>query len=165
MQLVIADTGPVNYLVLIGHIDLLPRLFQRVILPTTVKEELDNIGAPAAVRAWIGSPPAWLEIMETPDRGPITLDLDVGEAAVIALAISLRADVVLIDERRGVKVARNQGLRVTGTLGLLEIAAQSGLIDFTEAAERLRLTTFRSPEALLETMIRKHRRKDTGLKA
>ena len=76
---------------------------------------------------------------------------------MIALAISLRADLVLIDERRGVKVARNQGLRVTGTLGLLELAAQSGLVDFTEAVGRLRLTTFRSPEALLETMLRKHR--------
>jgi predicted nucleic acid-binding protein len=77
---------------------------------------------------------------------------------VIALAISLHADLVLIDERRGVKVARNQGLRVTGTLGLLELAAQSRLVDFTEAVERLRLTTFRGPEALLETMLRKHRR-------
>ncbi len=94
--------------------------------------------------------------METPVPGPATLDE--GEAAVIALAISLHADLVLIDERRGVKVARNQGLRVTGTLGLLELAAQSGLVDFTEAAERLRLTTFRSPEALLATMLRKHRR-------
>jgi predicted nucleic acid-binding protein len=79
-------------------------------------------------------------------------------AAMIALAISLHADMVLIDERRGVKLARNQGLRVTGTLGLLELAAQSGLVDFTEAVERLRLTTFRSPEALLDTMLRKHRR-------
>ena len=156
MQLVIADTGPVNYLILIGHIDLLPRLFQRVVLPTAVKKELLDIGAPAAVRAWVGSPPAWLEIMETPGPGPATLDE--GEAAVIALAISLRADLVLIDERKGVKVARNHGLRVTGTLGLLELCAQSGLVDFTEAAERLRLTTFRSPEALLETMLRKHRR-------
>jgi len=97
--------------------------------------------------------------METPGHGLTTLDE--GEAAVIALAISLHADLVLIDERRGVKVARNQGLRVTGTLGLLELAAQSGLVDFTEAAERLRLTTFRGPEALLETMRRKHRR-DSG---
>ncbi len=63
LQLVIADTGPVNYLILIGHIDLLPRLFSRVILPTAVEEELRDIGAPAAVRAWIGSPPAWLEIV------------------------------------------------------------------------------------------------------
>jgi predicted nucleic acid-binding protein len=158
LRLVIADTGPVNYLILIGHIDLLPRLFQRVILPAAVKEELHDIGAPVAVRAWIGSPPDWLEIVETPGFGPATPGLDEGEAAVIALAISLRADLVLIDERRGVKIARNQGLRVTGTLGLLELAAQSGLVDFTEVAERLRLTTFRSPEALLETMLRKHRR-------
>jgi predicted nucleic acid-binding protein len=153
--LVIADTGPVNYLILIGHVDLLPRLFQRIVLPAVVKEELTDIGAPEPVRAWIGSPPAWLEIMDTPGPGPATLDD--GEAAVIALAISLHADLVLIDERRGVKVARSQGLRVTGTLGLLELAAQSGLVDFTEAAERLRLTTFRGPEALLETMLRKHK--------
>ena len=156
MQLVIADTGPVNYLILIGHIDPLPRIFQRVILPAAVKQELHDIDAPGAVRAWIGSPPAWLEIVETPAPGPTTLDE--GEAAVIALAISLHADLVLIDERRGVKVARDQGLRVTGTLGLLEIDAQSGLVDFTEAARRLRLTTFRISETLLETMLRKHRR-------
>jgi predicted nucleic acid-binding protein len=159
LQLVIADTGPVNYLILIGHIDLLPRLFQRVILPTAVKEELDDMNAPAAVRAWIGSPPAWLEIMETPGIGPTTLDE--GEAAVIALAVSLHADLVLIDERKGAKVARDHGLRVTGTLGLLELAAQSGFVDFTEAAERLRLTTFRSPESLLDAMLRKYRR-DSG---
>jgi predicted nucleic acid-binding protein len=156
LQLVLADTGPVNYLILIGQIELLPRLFQRVILPIVVKEELSDIGAPAAVRAWIESPPAWLEIMDAPGPGPAMLDE--GEAAVIALAIFLRADLVLIDERRGVKVARSQGLRVTGTLGLLELAAQFGLVDFTAAAERLRLTTFRSPGALIETMLRKHRR-------
>ena len=40
MQLVIADTGPINYLILIGHIDILPALFEQVILPSTVKDEL-----------------------------------------------------------------------------------------------------------------------------
>lgn len=159
MQLVIADTGPVNYLILIGHIDLLPRLFQRVILPTAVKDELDDINAPGAVRAWMGSPPAWLEILDL--RGPAPATLDEGEAAVIALAVFLHADMVLMDERKGVKYARNQGLRVTGTLGLLDFAAQAGFVDFTEAVRRLRLTTFRSPEVLLEAMLRKHRR-DSG---
>ena len=94
--------------------------------------------------------------MET--TGFETAALDEGEAAVIALALSLRADLVLIDERNGVKIARKQGLRVTGTLGLLELAAESGLVNFKEAAEGLRQTTFRSPEALLETMLKKHRR-------
>src|ERR1035441_9824731 len=78
VRLVIADTGPVNYLILIGHINLLPRLFQRVILPTAVKEELHDIGAPVAVRAWIGSPPDWLEIVETPGPAPVMPGLDEG---------------------------------------------------------------------------------------
>jgi predicted nucleic acid-binding protein len=157
LRLVIADTGPVNYLILIGHIDLLPRLFQRVILPAAVEEELHDEDAPCVVRAWIESPPIWLEIIDPPGGGPSALDE--GEAAVIALAIALHADLVLIDERKGAKFARRQGPRVTGTLGVLEFAAQAGLVDFTEAAERLRLTTFRSPVDLLEAMLRKHRKK------
>ena len=87
------------------------------------------------------------------------LGLHQGEAAAIALAVSLHADLLLMDERRGVKVARGKGFRVTGTLGLLEMAAQQGLVDFAEAAERLRQTTFRSPEALLDVMLKRNSKK------
>jgi predicted nucleic acid-binding protein len=161
-QLVIAVTGPVNYLILIGHIGLLPLLFQRVILPAAVREELHDAGAPAAVRAWIASPPPWLEIVQSgPGLGLATLDE--GEAAVIALAESLHADLLLIDERKGVNIARRKGLRVTGTLGLLEMAAQERLIDFADAVERLRRTTFRSPEELLAAMLKKHESKGGDL--
>lgn len=79
---------------------------------------------------------------------------EVGETAVIALAELLHADLLLIDERKGVKIARSKGFRVTGTLGLLELAAQAGLVDFVEAVGRLRRTTFRSPDALLETLLK-----------
>jgi predicted nucleic acid-binding protein len=156
VRLVIADTGPLNYLILIEHIDLLPRLFQKVVLPTAVQDELMDIDAPPEVRSWIARPPAWLEIVAAPGAmGPVILGA--GETAVIALAESLHADLLLIDERKGVKIARNKGFRVTGTLGLLEVAAQAGLVDFVEAAERLRRTTFRSPDALLETMLKKYK--------
>ena len=50
MRLVIADTGPVNYLILIGHIDLLPRMFERVVPPAAVQAELSNSLAPPAVQ-------------------------------------------------------------------------------------------------------------------
>jgi predicted nucleic acid-binding protein len=90
---------------------------------------------------------------------PEVSGLDEGETAAIALAEFLYADIVLIDERRGVSVARSQGLRVTGMLGLLDMAAQEGLVDFAEAAERLRNTTFRYPEHLLTAMLEKHRSK------
>ncbi len=58
MRLVIADTGPVHYLILIGHVDVLPALFETVILTSTVQDELASRKAPAAVRQWIAEPPA-----------------------------------------------------------------------------------------------------------
>lgn len=116
MRLVIADTGPVNYLILIGYIDLLPRLFERVALPVSVQAELSDDLAPLAVQRWIALPPTWLEIHDT--AGLLLVSgLDDGETAAIALAESLRADMLLIDERNGFRAAIRRGLRVTGTLG------------------------------------------------
>lgn len=65
MQLVIADTGPVNYLLLIGHIEILPALFEKVILPSAVKDELANPATPLPVRNWIAAPPLWVDIRHT----------------------------------------------------------------------------------------------------
>lgn len=163
MRLVVADTGPINYLILIGHVDLLARLFERVALPKAVERELFDLDAPSPVRSWIAAPPSWLEIYDTTGL-PKVSGLDDGETAAIALAELLHADIVLIDERKGVAVARKQGLHVTGTLGLLNMAAQEGLIDFVEAIDRLRRTTFRNPEHLLAAMLEKHRskRKDSA---
>lgn len=88
--------------------------------------------------------------------------LDEGETAAIALAEFLRADLLLIDERDGYRVARRKGLSVTGTLGLLDLAAERGLIDFVQAVTKLEQTTFRRPEALLEALRNKHGRNDDG---
>ncbi len=93
MQLVIADTGPINYLILIGHVDLLPRMFERVALPKAVQAELSISRAPLPVQRWITAPPAWLEIHDTTGL-PLVSGLDDGETAAIALAESLHADFV-----------------------------------------------------------------------
>jgi predicted nucleic acid-binding protein len=71
VRLVVADTSPINYLILIGHIEILPSLFTRVILPDVVRKELMHSKAPAAVQRWIAHPPSWAELRETtgPDRG------------------------------------------------------------------------------------------------
>jgi predicted nucleic acid-binding protein len=66
VQLVIADTDPVNYLIVIGCIDLLPRIFERIVLPDAVHTELSSSLAPPAVQRWIADPAAWLEIAQTP---------------------------------------------------------------------------------------------------
>jgi predicted nucleic acid-binding protein len=86
--------------------------------------------------------------------------LDEGETAAIALAASLGAYLLLMDDRKGVRVPRGMGLRVTGTLGVLDIAAQRGLVDFAQAVNRLRRTSFRISEALLGSLVKKHAQQD-----
>jgi predicted nucleic acid-binding protein len=155
VRLVIADTGPINYLILIGHVDLLPRMFERVALPKAVEAELSSLRAPLAVQRWIASPPAWLEIHDTTGL-PLVSGLDDGETAAIALAEFLHAELLLMDERDGCRVANRRGLRVTGTLGLLDLAAEHGLVDFSAAIEKLGDINFRRPESLIQVLLEKH---------
>jgi predicted nucleic acid-binding protein len=73
MRLVVADTGPLNYLVLIRQIEVLPALFERVFIPELVRNELQHSGAPTSVRRWIAARPSWLEIVPAEQE---TMDLD-----------------------------------------------------------------------------------------
>jgi predicted nucleic acid-binding protein len=160
-MIVVSDTSPLNYLVLIQHADVLPRLFGRVLAPPAVVDELRHPGTPAVVRAWAAALPAWLEL-----RAPLSIDPDLrlgpGEAEAISLARELRADAVLIDERKGLIVARQFGLFVTGTLGVLEIAAEKGLIALPRAIAALRETSFRVSGDLLDAMLQRDRNRAEG---
>ena len=163
MRLVIADTGPLNYLILIGHIGLLPVLFEKVLLPATVQSELASRKAPPFVRDWVANLPAWVEVREAPlsqAEDASLQGIDAGEKAAIQLAVSLNADLLLMDDRKGVNAAQRKGLRVTGTLGILDLAAQRGLAEFAQAVEQLRQTNFRVPQAVLDGLIEKHRKKE-----
>ena len=91
MRVVVADTGPLHYLILISRIDILPTLFETVFIPSVVRDELAHAEAPAAVQKWIIHPPAWLEVRQgmTADYTDAAwLALDAGEKAAIALAAS-----------------------------------------------------------------------------
>lgn len=79
--------------------------------------------------------------------------LDPGERAAIALALSVLPDFVLIDDRAGVAVARARALEVTGTLGLLDRAAQAGLVDLADAISALKATNFRVRQPLLDVLL------------
>jgi predicted nucleic acid-binding protein len=86
-------------------------------IPAAVAEELTHAHTPTVVRAWLHSRPEWLEIREVPpSTDPTLAGLDPGERAAIQLAQQEHADLLLIDERLGVKAAQQRGLEVTGTL-------------------------------------------------
>lgn len=157
---VVADTGPLHYLILSGDIALLATLFDRVLIPQTVHDELAHRNAPVLVREWIAQPPDWLEVRTNPDhdRGDrMMVALDAGEQAAIALAVAVESDLVLMDDREGVAVARRKGLAVTGTLGVLDLAARRGMIDLAEAFTRLKTTSFYYRQGLLDALLARRR--------
>jgi predicted nucleic acid-binding protein len=159
-MIVVADAGPIHYLVLIGAVDVLQPLFSRVLVPQTVVDELQEAAAPAAVRRWIAQPPAWLEIRPDPPSDRTMEFLDPGERAAISLAISLSAERLLIDDWDGREEAARRHLLVTGTLGVLADAHLAGLIDFEAVLAKLRDTNFYlSPELVDRVRRRLFRRK------
>jgi predicted nucleic acid-binding protein len=157
-MIVVSDTSPLNYLILIAHAHLLEELYRRIIIPQAVWRELQIAGAPAQVQEWVAHVPGWVEIHEVPDPDP-TLRLDPGEQEAITLAERLKADVILLDERRGRDAARERGLAIIGTLGVLEAAAEAGRIDLRAAIARLQQTSFRAPSALLNEMLERDMRR------
>ncbi|MGB8169004.1 MAG: hypothetical protein WCF18_16015 [Chthoniobacteraceae bacterium] len=146
--LIVSDTSPLNYLILIGAVDLLPKLVSGVLIPPAVAAELADPRAPLLVRQWVANPPPWLQLVAPLKVDPL-LDLDRGEAEAISLATERDIRAILIDERKGFDVARSLGLEPLGMLAVLEVSARRGLIDFDDAIRRLRTTTFHFREQLI----------------
>ena len=156
-MIVVADSGPLHYLILLDHSELLRRLYSRVVVPDAVASELSTAGAPPIVRDWIRQPPSWvgvvpvgLEAVET-----ITDDLDLGERSAIALAATHGADLLLIDEAAGRAEARRRNVRVTGTLGVLRAGAEQGLVNVPALIGRLKTTSFYVDDALVNAIFQR----------
>ncbi len=126
-MIVVADTSPLQYLILIEHVDVLPALYGRVIIPPAVMAELGHERTPVSVRTWLDDKPEWLHV-QTPNSTLTIADttLGPGESAAIALAEELSADALLIDDRAGRREAEKRRLAVLGTLRvrLLALDAQ-----------------------------------------
>jgi predicted nucleic acid-binding protein len=154
-MIVIADTSPINYLVLIEQIDVLPKLYGTVIIPTAVREELLRPRAPSAVRSWMTTPPDWIEVRSSraTNDAPI-LKLDAGEREAILLAEELTANYLIIDEFAGRSVAIGRGLPVIGTIGVLRDAARAGLLNIRSVINRLQATSFYLSKETTENLLR-----------
>jgi uncharacterized protein len=121
MRRVVADTSPLFYLLSIGHIDLLRQVFATVLFPRPCRG--NSVILPRRHSS------ARVEMNDDVSLRA----LGAGEQAAIAVALSLRADLILIDERKGAHVAITRGFEVTGTLGILALAARRELIDLADA--------------------------------
>jgi hypothetical protein len=73
--------------------------------------------------------------------------------AAIALALELNADLLLLDDREAVGIARRAGINVTGTLGFLRLAAEEGLLTLPDAVARLKRTNFHCTKELYDQLL------------
>ena len=153
-MIVVADSGPPHYLILIGQIELLRRFYTQVAIPEAVADELRAARSPAMVKSWIARPPDWVVITSVPPEQieSITDDLDLGERAAIALATTLHADLLLIDDAAGRIESARRNLRVTGTLGVLRAAAEQGILDVPNTLSKLKATNFYVVDDLLRAI-------------
>jgi predicted nucleic acid-binding protein len=154
-MIVVSDTSPLNYLIVINQIDLLPKLFGQVVIPEAVLAELSHRGSPEAVRKWADAAPPWLTIRIV---SPIQLprNLGPGETEAISLAIELDAELLLLDDRKARNLARESGLKVAGLLNVLEAASILEFIDLPRVIARLRQTNFRAPAGIVKAMLQRH---------
>jgi predicted nucleic acid-binding protein len=142
--IVIADTSPLNYAVMIGVADALFALYGQIVVPSEVHAELTGSGAPAALRLWVENHRNQIEVRDVklPDD-PGLNKLHAGEAQAIFLALQTPNSLLIIDEREGRAEARRRGIAVTGLLGVIRDGAIRGHLDFEDALEKLKGTDFR----------------------
>lgn len=156
-MIVVSDTSPINYLILIGQIHLLPELFEQITIPPAVHTELCDAAAPPLVQAWAATPPDWLTIRSTSQPSdPIVDSLDPGERAAILLVQELDADLILLDDMKARRVATDRGFKITGILGVLDQAALRKRVTLPAAIQSLQATSFWAADSLIQALLNKH---------
>ena len=129
-MIVISNTSPITNLAAVGQLAILQQLYQTVFIPDAVYAELttgkDSHSQEVEIRtrSWIEVKPVANQTFEA----ALHMELDPGEAAALALAVEMKADLLLLDERRGRSIAARLGLRFVGLLGVLIEAKRQGYL-------------------------------------
>jgi predicted nucleic acid-binding protein len=130
--IVVSNSSPLVALARIGRLTLLASFYKRILIPAEVHYEVTvaGRGLPGAEEVRNAN---WVEVISQkspahPLLAQACQDLGAGERAAILLAKSLEADLVLMDEWKARRVARDAGLSVVGCLGILEAGARRGLV-------------------------------------
>jgi predicted nucleic acid-binding protein len=129
VAIIVSDTSPLRALAHLGHLNVLEALYQEIVVPPAVAREL--LQPPATLSIVDVSTLAFVRIQMLSASQQVRTfkqSLDAGEAEALALAIELRAHLVLFDEKRARAAALYHSLPLTGTLGILIEAKRQGLI-------------------------------------
>ncbi len=114
IEVIIADSGPLIALARIRHLHLLPAIFGRVVIPAAVLRELTEGAAEGRVGAEDVRSAAWIDVRDADPElsAAFSLIVDRGESEAIALAVRAPSSLLVMDDRRGRRLAIDRGLRV-----------------------------------------------------
>lgn len=156
-MIIISDTTPIISLIKINRIDLLEKLFGEVLIPDAVFRELTS-NETFKNEADIVKSSNFIKTSSIKDKKSLAIlqaasGLDDGESEAIILADELHSDVLIIDERSGRKVAKNLGIAITGTVGVLIQAYYENMIseeDVKTCFEYLKNSSIRLSDSLIQ---------------
>jgi len=129
-MIIVSNTSPIINLAAIRQMDLLKQLYEKIIIPQAVFEEIAIIGEGQSGSEEVKTSD-WIETRQLTDRlmaDSLQLELDLGEAEAIALALEIKADMILMDERRGRLTGSRLGLHCLGLMGILTEAKHKKLV-------------------------------------
>ncbi|WP_414545840.1 DUF3368 domain-containing protein [Nostoc sp. CCY0012] len=130
-MIIVSDTTPISELAKVEHLDLLPKIFGKVLITHGIFNELQVGQHPAAEFVQNLS---WIEVVKVENQQVVeelqkSFNLHLGESEAIALAEEIGASQLLIDEKAARKVAMARKLPLIGTVGILLLAKRRGLLD------------------------------------
>jgi len=155
-DLVISNTSPLFYLHRLGHLELLHKLYGRVLVPEAVVEEL-KAGRDQGEDVPDIADHNWITVcsVHVPEVVTLIMDLGPGEAQVLAMALENPGSLVIIDDRLARELAKARGIRITGTAGVLLKAKHAGYIKSVKSLLRkLTQMEFRLSEATVDIILR-----------
>ncbi len=145
-MIIVSDTTPLRYLIEIEEIHILEKLFGEVIIPEKVAEELQRPKTPQQVKDWMQARPGWLHVRKADLSFFIPQKkIDEGEREAFALALELKADAVLLDDKDATTEAARHNILTIPTFTILERAAAGNLLDLPLTVDAMRRTSFRLP--------------------
>ncbi len=142
----VVDTSCLILLNKIDQLNLLQKLFREITITQTVVDEFNK------------SLPQWIKIVKVDSREAKGLAsfLDLGEATSIALASTNENSLLIIDESKGRKVAKEMGIQITGSLGILVAAKQKGYVKSVRPIlDKIQQTNFRISRNLIRAVLEK----------
>ena len=129
-MIIVSDTSPISNLAKVGQLDLMQQIYGKVIIPKAVYEELLDERAGETVITAVKSA-VWLQVELVQNQelvNELRNQINIGEAEAIALAVAVKAEQLLMDERLGRQAAIGLGLQIIGVVGILLTAKHQGLI-------------------------------------